>query len=344
VSSPHVVLRRGRFSVRFRIRTAAVLAAALLAISTAAAYALVLGELDLSVPQVLTALVGRAEDPLTAYFVTDVRLPRVVTAAIVGAALGVAGATFQTVTGNPLGSPDVIGFTTGAATGALVQIIVLESDPVTIALGALLGGLGTAVLVWWLTRATGLTGQRLVLVGIGVGAGLAALNTLLVARASLVAAQTAAQWLAGSLNAVLWPRTAVTAVAVTVLIVPLVVLARPLAMLALSEDVARGAGVEVQRVRTVVVLAAVGLVAVATAATGPIAFVALAAPQVARRLTGAATPGLASPALTGALLVLASDLVAQHLFSPTQLAVGVVTGAVGGVYLVGLLATQWRRR
>jgi len=344
VSSPHVVLRRGRFSVRFRTRTVGVLVATLLAISTAAAYALVLGELDLSVPQVLTALVGRAEDPLTAYFVTDVRLPRVVTAAIVGAALGVAGATFQTVTGNPLASPDVIGFTTGAATGALVQIIVLESDPVTIALGALLGGLGTAVLVWWLTRATGLTGQRLVLVGIGVGAGLAALNTLLVARASLVAAQTAAQWLAGSLNAVLWPRTAVTAVAVTVLIVPLVVLARPLAMLALSEDVARGAGVEVQRVRTVVVLAAVGLVAVATAATGPIAFVALAAPQVARRLTGAATPGLASPALTGALLVLASDLVGQHLFSPTQLAVGVVTGAVGGVYLVGLLATQWRRR
>lgn len=344
MSSPHVVLRRGRFSVRFRTRTVGVLVATLLAISTAAAYALVLGELDLSVPQVLTALVGRAEDPLTAYFVTDVRLPRVVTAAIVGAALGVAGATFQTVTGNPLASPDVIGFTTGAATGALVQIIVLESDPVTIALGALLGGLGTAVLVWWLTRATGLTGQRLVLVGIGVGAGLAALNTLLVARASLVAAQTAAQWLAGSLNAVLWPRTAVTAVAVTVLIVPLVVLARPLAMLALSEDVARGAGVEVQRVRTVVVLAAVGLVAVATAATGPIAFVALAAPQVARRLTGAATPGLASPALTGALLVLASDLVGQHLFSPTQLAVGVVTGAVGGVYLVGLLATQWRRR
>lgn len=338
-----VTLRWRGWSLRFRVRSVLVLLGSVVAISVAAVIGLLLGELDLSFAEVLRALTGRSSDPLATYFVTEVRLPRVVTALVVGAALGAAGAVFQNLTGNPLGSPDIIGFTTGAATGALVQIIVVGGGPTAVALGALLGGLGTAALVWLLTRRTGLTGQRLVLIGLGVGVGLAALNTLLVARASLVAAQTAAQWLAGSLNAVLWPRTGWTAVAVLALVVPLCWLSRPLSMLPLGEDVAIASGVPVQRLRTALVLLAVGLVSVATAATGPIGFVALAAPQVSRRLIGVPSPGLVGSGITGALLVLVSDLLAQHLFSPTELAVGVVTGTLGGAYLVALLALEWRR-
>jgi len=338
-----VVLRAGPLSVRFVSRSAWILLATGLATLAAGVLGLVLGDLDLPLRDVASALLGRHGDPLATYFVTEVRLPRVLTAIVVGAALGVAGSCLQNLTGNPLGSPDLLGFTTGAATGALIQIIVMEGDPTSVALGALVGGLATAGLVWALTARTGLTGQRLVLVGIGIGAALAALNTLLVARASLVAAQTAAQWLAGSLNAVLWPRAGLTTVTVGVLLLVLIPLARPLSAVPLGDDVARGLGIDVRRVRTATVLVAVGLVSVATAATGPLAFVALAAPQVARRLAGSATPGLVGPALAGAVLVLLSDLAAQHLFAPTQLAVGVVTGAVGGVYLVALLAAQWRR-
>jgi len=332
--------RRGALSIRFRRRSAAVIAAVLLLIAVIATVALMLGEYDLGPGEVWTALVGRSSDPLATYFVQELRAPRILAALTVGVALGIAGSLLQNVTGNPLGSPDLLGFTTGAATGALVQIIVLGGTTDEIALGALAGGLLTAAAVHLLTRSSGLTGQRLILVGLGVGALLAAVNTLLVVRASLVAAQTAAQWLAGSLNAMLWPRALLTLAAVAVLAVAALALTRPLAQLALGDDVARAAGVPVTRVRTAAVLIAVALVSVATAATGPIAFVALAAPQVARRLMGSAAPGLVGSGLVGAVLVLISDLLAQRLFAPTELAVGVVTGALGGVYLIVLLASR----
>ena len=135
------------------------------------------------------------------------RAARIVAALLVGAALGLSGSIFQVISGNALGSPDIIGFTNGAATGALLQIIVFNSGPVEVALGAVIGGLATSILVWLMTRNTGLHGFRLVLVGIGVGSTLAAFNALLVVRASLTQAQTAASWLAGSLNDMTWERT-----------------------------------------------------------------------------------------------------------------------------------------
>lgn len=343
VPARRILLRHGDWSVRFGLRTAVVLAALAVVVSGVVTGGLLLGDLDLSFPHVVASLTGASTDPLANYFVTEVRLPRVVMAVVVGGALGVAGSLFQNVTGNALGSPDILGFTTGAATGALMQIIVFESSTTGVAAGALVGGFSTAALLWLITRSTGLTGQRLVLVGIGVGAGLGALNTLLVARASLVAAQTAAQWLAGSLNAVLWPRTTLAAVSVVVLLIPLVALARPLTMLGLGDDACRAAGIEAQRVRTAAVVVGVALTSVATAATGPIGFVALAAPHISRRLARTPTPGLIGPGLVGAVLVVGSDIIAQRLLAPTQLAVGVVTGALGGTYLVVLLATEWRR-
>src|SRR5699024_3442265 len=104
----------------------------------------------------------------------------------------------------------------------------------------------------------------------------------------------------------------------------------------LGDATATGLGVPVERSRGVLVLGGVVLVAVATAATGPIAFIALAAPQLARRLTRSTGAGFIPAALMGALLVCASDLVAQRLFAPTQLPVGVVSGCLGGVYLIWL--------
>ncbi|WP_028660637.1 FecCD family ABC transporter permease [Nocardioides insulae] len=339
-----VTWRRGHRSVRFSRRSAWVALATCGVVLVLAVVGLMIGDYDVSAGQVLAALGGGGTDPLASYFVTEIRLPRVVAAILVGIALGVAGSLFQMVSGNPLGSPDILGFTTGAATGALIQIIVVGGDTDAVALGALVGGLLTAALVQVLVRPHGLTGTRLVLVGIGVGSTLGAINTLLVAEASLVAAQTAAQWLAGSLNTVLWPRTTMLAVAVAVLSACAVTIARALHLLPLGDDTARAVGVPAQRIRTSAVVIAVAMVSVATAVTGPIAFVALAAPQVARRLAGTPTPGIVGPALTGALLVLGSDLIAQRLLAPTELAVGVVTGALGGIYLIVLLAVDWRKR
>ncbi|WP_235735758.1 FecCD family ABC transporter permease [Nocardioides alcanivorans] len=343
MSARRRTLEVGAFSLRFPPRAARAGGFVLLAIVAAALAGLLIGDYDMTFTETIRAALLLGDDPLAEYFVRDVRLPRVVTALVVGAALGIAGCLFQNVTGNPLGSPDVIGFTTGAATGALVQIIVAGASTHAVGVGALIGGFATAAIVLGLARSSGLDGGRLVLVGIGVGAALGAVNSLLMVRASLVAAQTAAQWLAGSLNAVLWPRATLVIVAVAVLSIPALLLARPLGMLALGDDTCSSAGIPVRRVRTGAVLTGVALVSVATAATGPIAFVALAAPQLARRLAGVPTPGVVGSALMGALLVQVSDLVAQRLFAPDELAVGVVTGAVGGIYLIILLAGEWRR-
>ena len=333
--------RRAGWSLRWHRRTLAVSGALALAVLALALTGLMLGDLGLTPRQVLTALVGGG-DPLSSYFVTDVRLPRVVAGVAVGSALGAAGALFQTITGNPLGSPDLVGFTAGSATGAVVAIILAGGGPGTTATGALVGGALTAVLIGALARRHGLSGQRLVLVGLGVGATLTALDRLLLARADLTTAQDAAQWLAGSLNGLLWHRVAPAGLAIAVLVLLAAALARPLGLLPLGDDVARAVGVDVVRTRTAAILVGVALVALATATAGPVAFVALAAPQIARRLTGGAAPAVVASAITGAAVVLAGDLIAQRLFAPTQLAVGVVTGAVGGVYLVALLATQWR--
>lgn len=335
-------LRVGPWSARLRHRVLGATLALLAVLGLLAVAGMMIGDLDLSAGQVLQSLLGRG-DALTDYFVQEQRAPRVAAAVVIGAGLGVAGALFQGITGNPLGSPDVLGFTTGAATGALVQIIVFDADSTAVALGALAGGLLTALAVHLTTRSAGLTGARLVLVGLGFGALLGALNTLLVEKADLGAAQTAGSWLAGSLNGIGWSRTLLTAAVVLVLLVAALALSRAWQLLSLGDDLAHSLGVPVARVRGLCLLVAVVLVSVTTAAAGPLAFVALAAPQISRRLAGTAVPGICGAALTGAVVVLGSDLLAQRLLAPTQLNVGVVTGALGGVYLIALLALDWKR-
>ncbi|WP_156887562.1 FecCD family ABC transporter permease [Propionicicella superfundia] len=336
-------LRVGHAALRLERRCLWIGTAGIAASLALAVAALLIGDYPLSPVQAMQALLGTGDDPLATFFVQRQRAPRMLAAWLVGAALAVSGSLFQSVSRNPLGSPDVIGFTTGAATGALVQIVVFDAGPVAVAIGALLGGAGTAALVYLLAWRNGLTGTRLVLVGIGVAVCLQAVNNLLVLRTSLGTAQSAASWLAGSFNATTWDETRLLALAMTALVPAALLLARPLGTLMLGDELAAGLGIRPDRVRTLVVVVSVALVSVATAAAGPIAFVALAAPQIARRLTGTASVGVGTAALTGGALVQASDLVAQRLFAPTQLAVGVVTGTLGGLYLIWLLTREWRR-
>lgn len=339
----HAVVRVGWSSVRVHRRSAGVVLVLVAVSSVLAVTGLLLGEYPLSAAEALQALVGGGSDPLAVFFVQDQRAPRVVAALLVGAALAVSGAVLQSLSGNPLGSPDVIGFTSGAATGALLQIIVLGGGSVATSSAALIGGIATAVLIYVLAWRGGLTGYRLVLVGIGVAAMLQALNGLLVVRASLDAAQIASQWLAGSFNASGWNDVLVIGAALVALLPLAAGLARRLSLMTMGDDAAQGLGVEVERTRLGLVAASIGLVAMATAVCGPIVFIALAAPQLARRLTRSTSACLGPSAVMGGALVLASDLIAQRLFAPTQLAVGIVSGSLGGVYLIWLLAMEWRR-
>lgn len=322
-------------------RHAIALVALSLALTALSCWALTLGDYPIPVDRVLAALAGTEPNRLITYYVSELRLPRVLLALLVGAALGLSGALFQNLTRNALGSPDITGFTTGAATGALAQILLFGGSPTGIALGALAGGAATGTLVFLLARGAGSSSLRFVLIGIGVAFVLHGINSLLVVRADLNAAQTAAQWLAGSFNGTTWGRVAWVTLGLGVVTPLLIVTSRPLSMLAVGDELAAGLGVNVTRTRTTMTCAGVTLVAVAVAAAGPIAFVALAAGPISRRLAGlaGATAGLGVAGLTGALITLGSDIAAQRLFAPTQLPVGVVTGVIGGAYLLWLLTT-----
>jgi iron complex transport system permease protein len=201
----------------------------------------------------------------------------------------------------------------------------------------------TALAVYLLAMKRGGSGYRLVLVGIGIAAMLESANSYLLTRADITDAQAAAVWLTGSLNGRGWEQVRPTAVALAVLLPLAVRLGRDLRILELGDDLGRALGVSAERTRLGAVLVGVGVTAIATAATGPIAFIALAAPQVARRLTNASGPNIVASAFMGAALLVTSDLAAQRLFAPRQLPVGVMTGAVGGLYLAWLLRREWRR-
>ncbi|MGW4651188.1 FecCD family ABC transporter permease [Kitasatospora sp. NPDC004289] len=329
----------------FRLHPRAVVVCVLLTLGLAACavWALTVGDFPVPVSGVLDALLGSGPRG-TRYVVTELRLPRVLTALLVGAALGLAGALFQTLARNPLGSPDVIGFTVGSATGALAVILVIGGSAASVAGGAVVGGLVTSAAVYLLARKGGAQSYRLVLVGIGVSSLLASLNAYLIARASFTDAQSAAVWLTGSLNARGWEHCGPLAVVLLVFLPAALVLGRSLRLLEMGDDTATALGIRAEPVRAGVVLVGVALTAAATAAAGPIPFVALIAPQAVRRLTRATGPNLLASALLGAVLLALSDLAAQRLLAPTQLPVGVFTGVVGGLYLVWLIARQWRRR
>jgi iron complex transport system permease protein len=208
--------------------------------------------------------------------------------------------------------------------------------------GALAGGLLTGIAMYLLAFKRGVQGHRLVLVGVGLSAMLIALTQYLLTRARVDDALAAAVWVAGSLNGRGWEHVRPLAAAVAVLLPLLVLLSGHLRMMEMGDEAATALGVPVERSRLALILIGVVTAAVATAAAGPIAFVALAAPQLARRLTRAVGPGLIAAGLMGAALLLASDLVVQRLFPSSQLPVGVATGVIGGLYLMWLLAREWR--
>lgn len=335
-----VVTLRGPIAAQIPWRVVilnSVLVAVILCLSI---WALMQGDREYSAFQVIDTLLGGGTRSSRIF--VPLRAARIVAALLVGAALGLSGAIFQVISGNTLGSPDIIGFTNGAATGALLQIIVFNSGPVEVAAGAVIGGLATSLLVWLMTRHTGLRGFRLVLVGIGVGSTLAALNSLLVVRASLTQAQTAASWLAGSLNDIVWERSFALMIAMALVVPALLLVTRPLGAIRFGDNVAAGLGVSVNRYRVAALFIGVLLVSLATATTGPVAFVALAAPHIAKTLTKTTGVGLTSSALMGALLVFGSDLIGRYAI-PGGMQVGVVTGAIGGLYLMYLIYLERKK-
>ncbi|MEU8756609.1 FecCD family ABC transporter permease [Streptomyces chartreusis] len=337
-----LVLRHRRIAILLRWRSVVVCTVLAVAIAGTTVLALMTGSYALSPGQVLSALTGR-ETGIVHDIVVEWRLPRVAAAVVFGAALGVSGAVFQSLLRNPLADPGIIGFTQGSYTGALIVILVVNGTYVQLVGGALLGGMATAVAVYVLAYRRGVQGFRLIIVGIGVAAMLESLNTWLILKADLDQAMSAAAWGAGSLNGVSWNQVAVGGACIAGLLLLAGVLSRPMRQLELGDDAAASQGVRVLPARLGLIVVGVALTATVTAASGPIAFISLVAPQIARRLARTAGITLAPAAFVGALLCLAADYLAQHV-APTPLPVGIITVILGGGYLGRLLFTEARRR
>jgi len=301
------------------------------------------GTYDIPLDEVVGGLLGTA-DGGTVLVVREWRMPRALLATLLGVALGMSGAIFQSLTRNPLGSPDVIGFSSGSYTGALIVILVTGGGYYAVAAGALVGGVVTALVVFVLAYRRGVQGFRLIIVGIGVSALLAASNTYLMLRATVEEQLTAGVWGSGSLNGLSMAELVPVALVMLVLVPAVLTLSPALRVLELGDDAAGSLGSRPTSIRLAAIVLGVALVALVTAAAGPIAFIALVAPQIARRLTRSAGVGLIAAGVTGALLLVISDFLAQRLFAPLQLPVGIVTVSVGGVYFVWLLVRETRRR
>lgn len=339
---PFVALRPGRsFSLRYRARTVVVVATLIVLSFAVAVLSLGTGDVVLSPREVLAALVGRGST-IAELVVLDLRLPRVLLALAIGAALGQSGAIFQALTRNPLGSPDIIGLTTGAFTGVLVVTVFIGNAYFLVAAGALVGCLATTLTVYLLAYRRGVQGFRLIIVGIAVSAILTSINQWFIIKVDLQAAYAATIWGQGSLNGLDWTQVPPVLLLLAALMTLLAIGGPRLLLLEMGDDVATALGVRVEHARLAYLALGVALIAVATAAAGPIAFVALAAPQLARQLTGSAGVALAPAAAMGTLLLIVSDWAAQHAFAPIQLPVGVVTVTVGGAYFAWMLARAER--
>ncbi len=304
-------------------------------------FSLARGEYQISLPQLMQALTDSTES-FTRTVVVEWRMPRALAALAFGAALGASGAVFQSLTRNPLASPDIIGFSAGAYSGALLVIIVISGNYLQVAAGALVGGLLTAALVYLLAFKRGVQGFRLIIVGIAVSATLSSINTWLLLTTDLDTAMMAAVWGAGSLNGTTWTQAGVGSLLALGLLLVILLLAHTLRQLEMGDDAASALGIRVEPVRLLMMLLSVGLVAVVTAAAGPISFVALAAPQIARRVAATAGNSVVPSALMGAVLLAASDYVAQHAL-PMMLPVGTVTVVIGGGYMIWLLVREARK-
>ncbi|TDP90165.1 iron complex transport system permease protein [Leucobacter luti] len=299
------------------------------------ALSLMLGRTVTPPQEVWAVLTGQSQSG-AAFTVGELRLPRATLAVLAGFAFGIAGATFQTLLGNPLASPDILGVTSGAGAAAVFGILVLGLNESATSLIALGGALATAAAIFLLANRGGFAGMRFILIGIGLAAILQSVTSYLLSRAAEWDMQRAMQWLTGSLTGATWAQVLPLALASVVLLPVLLWHSRDLELLRLGTDTAQGLGVSVGWVRIVLIVAAVALLAFATAACGPVMFVAFMAGPIAARVVGSGGSLLLPAGLMGALLVLVSDHVGQFLLGG-RTPVGVVTGVLGAPTLIFLL-------
>lgn len=338
----HLTLRYRGFSRRFSLAGLTRLLAALAFTLLVMLGSLALGKVNLSPATLFDVLSGQADQRLV-FIVEQLRMPRLALAALVGAALAVSGLILQSIIRNPLASPDLLGITSGASAAAVIYLSFFSAAlgaqflPLAAISGAGLAALAIYLLAW----NQGASPLRLVLIGVGVSALLAAVTTFILVFSPLTTTLSAYVWLTGSVYGASWPEPRVLASWLVVVLPLLVLLARQVRVQQLDDDLAQGIGVRVQWLRAGLLLVSVALAGLAVAWGGAIAFVGLIAPHIAKRLV---PPGFAGQALMSALmganLVMLADLAGRTLFLPLDLPAGIFVAVLGTPFFLYLLINQ----
>ena len=305
---------------------------------------LLAGERSLSPGEIAAVLTGQPHaSPATAMVILDIRLPRLLLALLVGAALAMAGALSQTVMRNPLAEPGLLGINAGAALGALVFMVLLrETSPHLIAMAAFAGASALAVAIYALAWRGGVRSFRIILIGIGLSALCGAAANLITVFGDITAVQRAQVWLAGTLYLADREKVALMAAVLAPALALCLLLSRELDMIALGDELAQALGQRVQAIRALLLALCVLLSAAAVSLTGLIGFIGLVAPHIARGLVGHRHRAVLPVAcLTGALLLLAADLVGRTIIAPAQFPAGLVTALIGAPAFAFIF---WRAR
>ncbi|MFG3286608.1 FecCD family ABC transporter permease [Streptomyces sp. NPDC048111] len=331
----YTVVRAGRSAFLLHRRATAVGSGLLVLLAALCVAYLCVGESFVAPGDVLKVLTG--QDSSAELVVGTLRLPRMVAGLMVGAAFGIAGGLVQTVARNPLASPDIIGISQGASALTVGAMTFGITSYAVLPYLSVAGGVLAAVLVYAFAWRGGLHATRFVLIGIGFAIALRSVTTLFMTKGDYLVAQQAQIWMTGSLNGRGWDEAAPLGWVLLALAPAVLWAARAQRTVALDDDTATALGVRLGRVRLGLVATGVVLASVATGAAGPVDFVALLAPQIARRMTRTAQIPLFCSALTGAFIVVLADLLARRLFSPTELPVGVLTAVIGAPYLIWLI-------
>lgn len=301
---------------------------------------LVVGNTSYSLGTIFRVLSGE-EIAGASFSIRTLRLPRMLAAVLAGFAFGISGSVFQTLLRNPLASPNIIGITSGSSAAAVFFILVLRLGGTAASAASVIAGLIVTALIYILSQGGGFSGGKLILIGIGIQAMLNALISYMLQQAASNDVPSAMRWLSGSLNTVNLSDLVPLGLTM-ILAVPLILLlGRSLSIMELGEQSALTLGVKTNLTRIIIVIAAVSLLAFATVATGPIAFVSFLAGPIAKRLSGSSIPHTLPAGLVGAILVLAGDLIGQNAFA-IRLPVGVITGIIGAPYLIYLLIRTYK--
>lgn len=296
------------------------------------------GTVSVSLWDTLRAAVGIDTGTGADFIVGQLRAPRVYTAALVGALLAASGALMQSIARNPLASPDLLGVSAGAAAGAVACIYLTQTtSSLDLAPWAVLGAMTSAALVILLGSRGRLEPFRMIIAGIGINFVATAVTTLLLTKIPDNVVPQAYAWIVGSTNARTWEHVWM-GVASCLVIVPIgLFMARRLRVLEMGDDLAAGLGLRPGRLRFTALAVAAVAAGLAAALVGPIAFIALVAPAIARRLTRSPGITVAASVLVGVVLTVAADLAARELLGSVQLPVGLYTSLIGGPYLIYLI-------